>query len=207
LKKARDDEASFSIARARKFAAGRRFTAADAALTSWLAKARLVAMLAYGSKWSEAWLATGFTHRGTNVPKRVAPRIELSRRLAKFFATHLEYEVPFAGVTAQAALAHCAEIAEAERELRNANAAVKSNKRVRDAAEKTLRREMSFVVVVLSHQLGKSDPRWLEFGLKQPRPEAPAASARDGRGLSITAPMVVDFGAGSGAPGSDKAAA
>jgi hypothetical protein len=164
-------------------------------------------MLAYGSKWSEAWLATGFTHRGTNVPKRVAPRIELSRRLAKFFATHCEYEVPFAGVTAQTAHAQCAEITAAERELRNAHAAVKSNKRVRDAAEKTLRREMSFVGVVLSHQLGKSDPRWLEFGLKQPRSDAPPSSARYGRGVSIGEPQVVDFGARSDAPGSDKAAA
>lgn len=103
--------------------------------------------------------------------------------------------------------AHCAEITAAEREVRSAHAAVKSNKRVRDAAEKSLRREMSFVVVVLSHQLGKSDPRWLEFGLKQPRPDAPPASARSGRGVSIAVPMVVDFGAGSGGPGSDKAAA
>jgi L-amino acid N-acyltransferase YncA len=94
----------------------------------------------------------------------------LGRRLAIFFATHYEYEMPFAGVTAKAARAHCAEITAAGRELRSANAAVKSKKRGRDAAEKSLRREMSFVVVALSHQLGKSDPRWLEFGLKQPKP-------------------------------------
>jgi hypothetical protein len=133
------------------------------------------------------------------VPKRVAPRVELSRRLAKFFGIHREYE--------EAALAHCAEIAAAERELRNANAAVKSKKHVRDAAEKSLRREMSFVVVVLSHQLGKSDPRWLEFGLKQPAPDSPPTSARYGGGVSIAAPVVVDFAAGSDTPGSDKVAA
>jgi hypothetical protein len=207
LEAARAAEAKFSIARARKSAVAKRFTMADAALTSWLAKARLVAMLAYGSKWSEGWLATGFTHRGTNVPKRIAPRMELSRRLAEFFAIHRDYEVPFASVTAKAAHSHCAEITAAEHDLRRANTAVKSSKRVRDSAEKSLRREMSFVVVVLSRQLGKSDPRWLEFGLKQPRPDAPPKSARYGGGTPTIGPLVVDFGAGSGAPGSDKAAA
>ena len=103
--------------------------------------------------------------------------------------------------------AECAEITEAERELRSAKAAAKSSKRERDAAEKSLRRELHFVVVVLSNQLGKSDPRWLEFGLKQPRREAPPASAHYGREVSMAAPMVVDFGPESAAPGSDKAAA
>jgi hypothetical protein len=159
------------------------------------------------TSWPEAWLATGFTHRGTKVPKRVAPRIELGRRLANFFATHHEYEVPFAGATAEAALAHSAEITAAERELRSAQAAVKSNKRERDAAEKSLRHEMYFVVVILSRQLGKSDPRWSEFGLKQPRPDAPPASVRYGKGVSVTAPTVVDFSPESAAPGSDKSAA
>jgi hypothetical protein len=84
---------------------------------------------------------------------------------------------------------------------------VKSNKRAHDTAEKNLHGEMSFVVVVLWHQLGKSDPRWLQFGLKQPRPDAPPRFARYGRGVSIAAPLIVDFAAGTGAPGSDKAAA
>jgi hypothetical protein len=56
--------------------------------------------------------------------------------------------VPFAGVTAQAALPHCGEIAVAERKVRSAKAEGKSNKHVPDAVEKTLRREMRFVLSI-----------------------------------------------------------
>src|SRR4051794_13622493 len=55
---ARDAEMMFARSRAARAVAGERFGAADAALTSWLAKARLVVMLAYGGQWSESWLAT-----------------------------------------------------------------------------------------------------------------------------------------------------
>ncbi|MDQ6623825.1 MAG: hypothetical protein M3Y86_10150, partial [Verrucomicrobiota bacterium] len=74
---ARTAETEFGRARVAKAAAAARAAAVDAELTSWLGKARLVVMLAYGSKWSHSWIAAGFTHRGTNVPKRIKPRLEL----------------------------------------------------------------------------------------------------------------------------------
>ncbi len=143
-------EATFARARALKEEAGKDFAAADANLTSWLAKARLVVMLAYGNKWSESWIATGFTHRGTNVPKRIKLRMELSRRLADFLAEHRQYEVPFADVTAAKARALQQEIATAERNVRIARADTDGRKRARDAAEKSLRAKMRSVIILLS---------------------------------------------------------
>ncbi|MBA3833927.1 MAG: hypothetical protein H0X34_18970 [Chthoniobacterales bacterium] len=207
LAAARDTERDFSLARAEKAAAAKRFAALDEELTAWLGKARLVVMLALGSQWSESWVAAGFSHRGTNVPKRVALRMELGRRLTDFFGAHPEYEVGFAGVTAKRGRSLAKAIVAAQAEMQMTKAAATAKKRSRDAAEKKLRRAMSAIVGILPCVIGKSDPRWLEFGLKQPRPDAPPMSARYDGGVSIATPLAVDFGARSGTSGSNKAAA
>src|SRR6266481_3220566 len=93
-------EAAWSAAKSAKASAQTRTTAADEALTAWLAKARLVVMLARGEKWSERWIETGFAHRATNVPKRIDTRIKLARKVVVFLALHPEFGVPFADVTA-----------------------------------------------------------------------------------------------------------
>ncbi len=192
LAAARDAERYFSLARAEKAAAAKRFAVVDDELTAWLAKARLVVMLALGSQWSESWVAAGFSHRGTNVPKRVALRVELGRRLVEFLGAHPEYEVKFARVTAEQGHALVQAIVEAQQEMQTAQAAAEAKKRARDGAEKKLRHAMRGIVRMLPSLIGKSDPRWLEFGLKQPHPPEPAPVAA----MSATAapePVVVDF--------------
>jgi hypothetical protein len=193
LTAARETERDFSLARAKKSAAAKRFAAADEELTAWLAKARLVVMLALGSQWSESWIAAGFSHRGTNVPKRVAPRMELGRRLADFFKAHPQYEVAFAGVTAKRGRALAQAIVAAEDQLQLAKAAAAAKKRARDAAEKKLRHAMSSIVMLLPCVIGKSDSRWLEFGLKRPQPSAPDARATLDHAPAVE-PVKVDFG-------------
>ena len=177
----REAEAAFAGARAKKATAAKRFAAADLALTSWLAKARLVLMLALGSKWSESWLATGFTHRGTNVPKRIGPRIELARRLTGFFAEHPEYEVRFASVTEAEARALHQKVTAEQAEVRLTSAKAAAKKGLRDRAEKRLRRKMHNLVGTLSVVLAKNDPRWLAFGLNRPRPDSPPEQHRPKR--------------------------
>src|SRR5689334_3327501 len=100
LEEVRNAVAAWSVARAAKADAQSRMSAADEAMTAWLAKARLVVMLARGAKWSERWIETGFTHRGTNLPTRMELRIALAHRLVVFLALHPDFGVPFAGVTA-----------------------------------------------------------------------------------------------------------
>ena len=172
LRESRETEGDWNAARARKAVARRRFATADAALTAWLVKARLTVMLALGGPWSERWLEAGFTHRQTNVPKRLAERMELANRLTAFFARHRELEVPFANVNAAVALATYTEIVRAELEARAANGDAKRCLHARDVAEKSLRRQMSCVVTLLSVALRPGDLRWLDFGLNQPDPDA-----------------------------------
>lgn len=174
LREARGAEHGFAVARARKAEAGRRLAAADVGLTAWLGKARLLVMLVLGSAWSERWLEAGFMHRQTHVPKRLGARMELGRRLAAFLAEHPEYAMPIAGVNGGEAQAICGEITDAEREVRAAKAEAAKGKRSRDAAEKRLRWTMRSVRLFIHAALGKSDPRWLAFGLNQPKPGATA---------------------------------
>lgn len=204
LERARSTESDYGRSRVLKAAAAEHFAEVDAELTSWLAKARLVVMLAYGSKWSQSWIAAGFTHRGTNVPKRVKPRIELSRRLAQFFKDYPQYEVPFAGVTAADAAAMQEKIAAADQQVRLATGEAAEKKHERDVAEKLLRRELYFLRVCLKGRLKKNDRRWLDFGFKIPKPDAKPL----GRYFAPTSqPVKVNFSVDTSAPVVEEAVA
>ena len=198
LADARAAESALAATRARVAEAGRRGAAADAALTGWLAKARLVLMLALGGEWSERWLAAGFAHRGTNVPKRIGARMELGRGVTEFLQAHPEYAVPFAEVTAAAGRAVHGEITAAAREMRDADCEAGECKHIRDAAEKHLRRRMRLTVLLLSARLASNDPRWRAFGLHAPTRGLPArrrhrrASAKAGASVTVIATVAAE---------------
>jgi hypothetical protein len=162
-------ERAFGSARAAKALAGNEAVAADEALTVWLAKARLVMMLAHGAKWSERWVTTGFTHRGTDVPKRLESRIAVARTLVEFLTEHPEFAVPFAEVTAEGARAIYERMVEARSKAGATKADCVAKKRIRDSAERLLRRNMREVIVFLGILIAANDPRWLSFGLNRPR--------------------------------------
>src|SRR6266436_9263814 len=152
-------EAAWSAAKSAKASAQTRTTAADEALTAWLAKARLVVMLGRGEKWSERWIETGFAHRAMNVPKRIDTRIKLARKVVVFLALHPEYGVPFADVTAERGRS----IYERTTQTRDASDLAASNcmvkRRFRNAAKRTLRRTMYQVIRTLDSTIALNDPR------------------------------------------------
>jgi hypothetical protein len=135
-------ETVWSAASSAKTSAQMRMTAADTALTNWLAKARLVVMLARGSKWSERWVETGFTHRARNVPTRIDLRIALARRLVVFLALHPDFAVSFAAVTAAHGRPIYERIIQTRAALDLATKECILSRRQRDAAVRILRRMM-----------------------------------------------------------------
>jgi hypothetical protein len=145
-----------------------RMTAADEALTGWLAKARLVVMLARGEKWSERWIDTGFEYRTGNVPKRINTRIKLARKLVVFLALHPEYGVPFADVTAARGRSIYERTIQARAALDLGTNSCMMKKRLRHAAKHALRRTIHQVIRTLESTIVQNDPRWLAFGLNQP---------------------------------------
>ena len=157
----RKAETAWSAANSAKASAQTRTTAADQALTAWLAKARLVVMLARGEKWSERWIETGFTHRKMTVPKRVGSRIELARRLVVFLALQPEFGVPFAGVTAAQGRSLYTRAIQTSYGLEKATADCITNKRQCNVAKRLLRQRMRQVVL----NLRSTHPHWLGFGL------------------------------------------
>jgi hypothetical protein len=140
--RARHAEALWSAARSAKASAQSRMSAADEALSSWLAKARLVVMLARGTKWSDRWIETGFAHRATNVPRRLEQRITLARRLVVFLALHPDFAVPFAEVTAARGRPIYERMIQTRAALELAATDCANSKRQRDAAVAALRSMM-----------------------------------------------------------------
>jgi hypothetical protein len=139
LDQARRAETVWSAARSTKASAQKRMSMADEALSSWLAKARLVMMLARGSKWSERWIETGFAHGATNVPRRMELRIELARQLVVFLALHPDFAVPFAEVTAARGRPIYERMIQTGAALQLTTADCLESKRQRDAALGALR--------------------------------------------------------------------
>ena len=156
-------EAAWSAAKSAKASAQTRTTAADEALTAWLAKARLVVMLARGEKWSERWIEAGFTHRRMNVPKRVGSRVELARRLVVFLALQPEFGVRFAGVTATEGRSIYTRVIQTRYGLEKATADCAMTKRQRDAAERIVRHTLRRVAL----NLPSNDSHVLAFGLNE----------------------------------------
>jgi hypothetical protein len=160
-------ETAWSASRSAKASAQSRMVSAHEALASWLAKARLVVMLARGTRWSDRWIETGFIHRGTNVPKQIESRIALARQLVIFLALHPKFGVPFAEITAARGRSIYERTIQARDALDVATTNCRSSKRQRDGAERVLRRAMREVVLILAATIAPSDPRWLKFGLNQ----------------------------------------
>lgn len=164
-----ESEGIFQEAKVQKAFACEAAAAADEALTEWLVKARVIVALALGAKWSMQWVGAGFTHRRTNIPKRIELRIALAERLVEFFGRNAQFEVAFAGVTAVNGEAIYSAITDARQQMRRATGECIRCKRTRDEAERRLRRKMRSVILMLSAVLTVDDSRWLAFGLNQPR--------------------------------------
>ena len=165
-------EAAWSAAENTRVYLQARMAAADEELTAWLAKARLVVMLARGEKWSERWIETGFAHRATNVPKRVDARIKLARKIVVFLALHPEYGVPFADVTAVRGRSIYERMIQARAASDLAASSCTMKKRVHNAAKRVLRSTIYQVIRTLDFTIAPNDPRWLAFGLNQPSASA-----------------------------------
>lgn len=173
MQQVRDAEKKLSEARNAKDLASKRVAVADKALQAWLAKARLVVMLARGAQWSESWIHTGFTHRRTNVPKRLEARITLARALVSFFARHPEFGVGFAEVTAARGRIVYERTVQSREILQMMTNDCVASKQQHAAAENALREMMRRIVGILDETIDVSDRRRLDFGLKQQkfRPE------------------------------------
>ena len=169
IKILRTNETAFVTLRSEKAAAGKWVNAADQAMIEWLGKARLAVMLARGTKWSGTWLDAGFIHGSTDVPKAMAPRIELARRVVDFFARNPQFGVAHANVTATHGRKAYDDVVGAQRIRRQLISECSNAKKFRDAAEQALRRKMGQVVRMLSASIKPNDARWFAFGLDQPK--------------------------------------
>ena len=167
---ARFSEAASVLCTARNTAtlSTKRLAIADKALKAWLAKARLVVMLARGARWSESWIHTGFTDGRTRVPTRLDARIGLARVLVGFFARHPEFGVGFAEVTAARGRAIYERVVQSCEMLRLAKIEWTAAREQHEAAGNDLREKLQQTISTLESHMTDDDPRWTDFGLIPP---------------------------------------
>jgi hypothetical protein len=158
-------QAAVDISRNTKILATNRLGLADKVLKTWLEKSRLVVMLACGPRWSESWVATGFTDRRTRVRRSMDDRISLARKLVSFFARRPEFGVNFAEVTAARGRAIYERVLQSCQMLQLAKNDFVLTKGQRAAAENDLRNGLRRLISSLKVQLDGSDARWADFGL------------------------------------------
>lgn len=156
---------AFGSAQNTRMLAIKRLALADKVLRTWLAKARLVVMLARGSRWSESWIHTGFSNRRTRVPRRLNDRLVLARALVAFFARHPEYGVAFAEITATRGRAIYERVVQSGQMLELAKSDCIVARQQREATESDLRSAVREVISELKTQLDAADPCWTDFGL------------------------------------------
>ena len=161
-----DKEVALAKSRNTKRLAQKRVALADKVLQAWLTKARMVVMLAYGARWSEAWKQTGFINRQTNIPKRLQFRIALGQKLVAFFSRHPELGVAFAEITAAKGRPIYDRVVQSYEIFEMMSADCSSVKKEKEAAEAELRRLMSRVLSVLEAGMEGWDARWFDFGFK-----------------------------------------
>jgi hypothetical protein len=168
LERLRNAETLLSEARVAKAGAGAESTAADAALLKWLVNAKRILLIVLGRKWSERWLQAGFTHRRTNIPKRMEARIALARGVTAFLSSYREFELVAIQLTGDDGRGGLERMLTAQKELRAAKVACGARKRTRDRLERALRLKMRQVVVILGVSIAANSDRWLAFGLNRP---------------------------------------
>jgi hypothetical protein len=160
-------EAAWSAAENAKADSQARLATADEEVTAWLAKARLVVMLARGENWSKQWVETGFAGRAAKIPKRIATKLALARRVVFFFSRHPEYGVSFAGVTAARGRSLYERMAVARDALELVVKDWALKRRLRNSAKRVLQRALRQIIRTLDSVLAPNDPRRLAFGLNQ----------------------------------------
>src|SRR5205823_4062504 len=146
----------------------KRLALADKTLKAWLAKARLVVMLARGARWSQSWIPTGFTHSQTKVPTRLEDRIALARALVSFFARHPEYGVAFAEITAARGRAIYERVSQSSQMLQLAKADCGAAREQHQVADACLRDKLEEIISTLGSRMDDHDPRWTDLGFVPP---------------------------------------
>lgn len=92
----------------------------------------------------------------------------LARGVTGFLARNQEYELAALQVTGEDGREVLGRMLTAPKQLRAATMECAAKKRTRDALERTLRRKMRQVVVILGVTIRAQDGRWLAFGLNRP---------------------------------------
>ena len=170
-------------------------TVADSNGKAFIGTAKRVLVTFLGSRWTQAWSATGFPNNSTAIPSTTGERQALLWSLKNYFTANAAHENAPLNVTAERAETLFNALKDARNAVNNGNAAAGEAKATRDTAFETLQRRMRGLIDELGQLLLPDDPRWYAFGLSRPSdPETPGVP--DGLVLTAGTPgsIIADWG-------------
>ena len=163
-----EQDGLFNAGRTTQQAASTAYTTATEAVYVWELDARKVLAVHFGDYWSNDWSQAGFINNTTAIPSKIADRMALILALATFFTKNPSFEAPTLGVTAAAATALRGTALATQEGFAEAVQALKTLGDSWQVAYDALTTTMRALVKNLEGKLGRSDPRWLAFGLQMP---------------------------------------
>lgn len=116
------------------------------------------------------------------MPENAEEKLGLALRLIGFFTANPGYEVPSMNVTAAEGTLWRNATVTAQQTLASAVVTLKSAGETDETAAEALRVEMRMLIGILAKVLGRSDPRWVAFGLN-----IPSANTTPGQVTGVTA--------------------
>ena len=151
----------------------------DGAVNDFLQASSDVLSGILGSRWSNAWMPTGFPDHSTAVPRTQEKRFSLLMGLKNYFTANPTHELnqpPHRIVTAAAADALHTQISDARSAVNTAAATQVIAKTSRDADVQALFDRISGTIAEAGQVLGADSPQWETLGLNIPaNPTPPAA--------------------------------
>jgi hypothetical protein len=121
-----------------------------------------------GTRWSPAWLPTGFAGNSLRVPADLAQKQALLVSLEKYLRENPDKEVEALDVTASQAGALLEALKNARNAVAAGNSAVTAASEQRKQKERELRWRFTCLVAELRLLLEDDDPTWYAFGLSRP---------------------------------------
>lgn len=121
-----------------------------------------------GRRWNVGWRAVGFQNNSLSIPRDEAGLATLVERMGPYLAANVAQENAALDVTAARAAAVYEALSQARAEINARRNQCGGLKGTRDAAVEVLGRRLRGLCNELLQRIGRSDPRWRQFGLNIP---------------------------------------
>lgn len=158
---------------------------ADSNGKGFIAKSIKLLAITLGTRWSDAWIATGLPDQSVSTPGSQDKRFTALAGLKAYFTANPTKESAALNITAAAATTLHTAISNARQAAGNALTFTKGKLIPRDNALRAMRRRFRATIDEIENLLPIDDPRWYDFGLNRPADPAQPGTPADVTGTAL----------------------